>query len=390
VARDQLRIVQVCPYGWQAPGGVQAHVRNLSRHLMRRGHEVMVLAPGEDAPHEAHVRVVGRPLILLPFNGSAVPLRPNPLDGPVVRRALREFEPDVVHVHEPMAPSTAFLALRDARKCGRVPVVATFHTFHAPRSLPAFLYRFVGPLFQTVWNRVDLPIAVSHAAAGCVGERAGGVPRIIPNGVSLETFGGARPATGLPSGRRMLFVGRLEKRKGFRHAVRAFGELASRYPDLHLVVVGEGAEQDEVLALDRHARRRVVMLGRVSNAALPGYYAAADLFVSPATGSESFGIVLAEAMAAGLPVVASDIPGFREVVRHEQEGLLAPPRDDAGLADAIARLLDDPALARRLGAAGRVRARAFSWDAVTTRVEEAYREVLGVPAAAVAEEAAAG
>src|SRR5215217_4229547 len=150
---------------------------------MRRGHDVLVLAPGADAPHETHVKTLGRPLLRLPFNGSAVPLRPNPLDGPVVRRALEEFEPDVVHVHEPMAPSTAFLALRDAR----VPVVATFHTFHAATSFPALLYRVIAPLFQTVWDRVDLPIAVSHAAAGCVGTRAGGVPRIIPNGVSVET-----------------------------------------------------------------------------------------------------------------------------------------------------------------------------------------------------------
>lgn len=365
---------------------MQAHVRNLSRQFMRRGHEVLVLAPGDDAPHEGHVQIVGRPMFRLPFNGSAVPLRPNPLDGAVVRRALEEFEPDVVHVHEPMAPSTSFLALRDAR----VPVVATFHTFHGAASFPALLYRVIAPLFQTVWDRVDLPIAVSHAAAGCVGTRAGGVPRIIPNGVSVETFASARPATGLPPGRRLLFVGRLEKRKGFRHAVRAFGELASRYPDLHLVVVGHGRESDALRALDRHARRRVVMLGRVSNAALPGYYAAADVFVSPATGGESFGIVLAEAMSAGLPVVASALKGYAEVVRHEHEGLLVPPRDDDALADAIARLLDDPSLARRLGAAGRLRARTFSWDAVATHIEDAYREVLGAPAVEAVEEAVAG
>ena len=386
MATEKLRIVQVCPYAWQAPGGVQAHVRNLSKHLMRRGHEVLVLTPGDDAPHEAHVRVVGRPMLRLPFNGSAVPLRPNPLDGRVVRAALAEFEPDVIHVHEPMAPSTSYLALRDAH----VPVVATFHTFHAPTSVPALLYKVIAPVFQAVWNRVDLPIAVSHAAAGCVGDRAGGVPRIIPNGVSVEQFANARAAPGLPAGRRMLFVGRLERRKGFRHAVRAFGELASRYLDLHLVVVGEGGEASAVELLDRQARRRVVMLGRVSNAALPGYYAAADLFVSPAIGGESFGIVLTEAMSAGLPVVASALPGFREVVRDGQEGLLVPPGDDDALADAVARVLDDDALAHRLASAARARARVFSWDAITARIEDAYREILGAATEEPLEEAAAG
>jgi phosphatidylinositol alpha-mannosyltransferase len=132
------------------------------------------------------------------------------------------------------------------------------------------------------------------------------------------------------------------------------------------------------------------MLGRVSNAALPSYYAAADLFVSPAVGGESFGIVLAEAMSAGLPVVASALAGFREVVRDGQEGILVPPGDDDALADAVARVLDDQALARRLAAAGRARARAFSWDTVTTRIEEAYYELLGATADERLEEAAAG
>jgi phosphatidylinositol alpha-mannosyltransferase len=366
-----MRIAQICPYSWTSPGGVQAHVRNLSRHLIRRGHDVLVVTPGEGGPVEEHVSIVGRPLPIR-FNGSSVPLCPNPLAKRPVRDALREFAPDVVHVHEPFAPSTSYLGV----VCSEAPVVATFHTYHERHSFGAVLYRTLVPLFRPVWDRIDLHIAVSEAAASCVGARAGGIPRVIPNGVAVEHFAGARPAD-LPPGRKLLFVGRLEPRKGFRVAVRAFARLAERYPDLLLVAVGDGGERDAVRLLDRRLRRRVLMEGQVSNTRLPGYYAAADAFVAPAVGGESFGIVLAEAMSAGLPVIASDIPGFREVVRHRREGLLVPPGEPAALADALGEVLDAPALARALGAAGRVRARAFSWEAITTRLEGVYEEAIG-------------
>jgi phosphatidylinositol alpha-mannosyltransferase len=198
--------------------------------------------------------------------------------------------------------------------------------------------------------------------------------RIVPNGANVEHFAAAPPAE-LPPGRKLLFVGRLEPRKGFRYAVRAFAELADGFPDLQLVVVGDGPQRTALRRLDTRTRERVHMVGSVSQAALPTFHAASDIFLAPATGRESFGIVLVEAMAAGLPVVASNLPGYSEVVRPDREALLVPPRNASALARETARLLENPTLAARLGEAGRLRARAFAWHLVTARLERIYEDV---------------
>jgi phosphatidylinositol alpha-mannosyltransferase len=366
-----MRIVQVCPYSWDAHGGVQAHVRHLSASLTRRGHEVLVLAPGDAEPAEPHVRIVGRPFRVR-FNGSVVPLCIDPASVAVVRDALDEFMPDVVHVHEPLAPSTSMLGVLYSP----APIVGTFHAYIEDDTVPAQLYTAVAPLLRPVWNRVDSRIAVSQAARWTVGSRMGAQScSIIPNGANVEHFEGAAPAE-LPAGRKLLFVGRLEPRKGFRYAVRAFAELADGFPDVQLVVVGEGPQRTLLRRLEPRTRERIHMLGAVTQAELPTFHAASDIFLAPATGRESFGIVLVEAMAAGLPVVASDLPGYSEVVRPGREALLVPPRNADALARATASLLDNPTLAARLGQAGRLRARTFSWHLVAARVERVYEDVV--------------
>ena len=199
--------------------------------------------------------------------------------------------------------------------------------------------------------------------------------RVVPNGLDVAQFRDAAPAS-LDGSPRLLFVGRLEPRKGFGFAVRAFGLLASEFPNGVLVVAGDGPERKAAQELPPAQSRRVMMLGAVSRDDLPHYHAAADVFLAPNTGGESFGIVLLEAMAAGLPVVASDIPGYREVVRHEVEGLLVRPRDPVALAGAVRRLLREPELAHRLGEAGRLRAERFAWPVVAEEIEGAYRQAL--------------
>ena len=366
-----MRIVQICPYSWDAHGGVQAHVRHLADELLARGHEVLVLAPGLEPPAQPYVRLVGRPTRIR-FNGSVAPLCLDPFSAAIVRGAFDDFRPDVIHVHEPFAPSTSLLGVL----CADAPVVATFHAYHEPFTVHGGIYTGWSQLLRPVWSRIDHRIAVSRAAQQTMSSRMGGArSTIVPNGASIDHFRHAMPAS-LPGGRRMLFVGRLESRKGFRVAVDAFAELGERFADLRLVVVGDGPHRTQVRRLPRALRQRVDMVGRVSHAALPTYHAAADFFVAPATGRESFGIVLVEAMAAGLPVVASDLPGYGEVVRHEREGLLVTPADPDALAAGAARLLDDPLLARRLSAAGRIRARSFAWPRVAARVERVYDTVV--------------
>jgi len=365
-----MRILLACPYAWDAPGGVQTHVRQLGRQLLERGHEVLAIAPGHRRPAEEWARVVGRP-VRVPYSGTVAPICFSPSSWRRVREILRVFEPDVVHAHEPLTPSTSMFAVLESR----APVVATFHAFlNRSRVLGA-----AAPALRLVWRRIGVHVAVSEAAAAFVGRAFPGVATIVPNGVEVELFAGATPVRGLPPGPKVLWVNRLDPQKAFPVALEAFSLLAPELGDLSLVVAGDGRDRRALESLPADVRRRVVMLGTVAHTDLPPYHAAGDAFVSPATGQESFGIVLVEAMAAGLPVVASDIPGYREVVRDGVEGLLVPPGNAGALAAALRRVLTDADLAGRLAEAGRERALEYSWGRVVPRLEELYREAAGLP-----------
>ena len=363
-----MRVLLACSYAWDQPGGVQVHVGQLAQRLGEMGHEVQVLAPSGSRPTEPFVRVAGRP-IRIPYNESIAPIAPTPRAFVAARNALKEFRPDVVHAHEPFVPGPAMFAAL----ASRAPVVGTFHAY-ADRSR---LLSAAAPALRRIWKRLAVRVAVSRAAARFVTRpMGGGAVRIVPNGADVDLFATARPAD-LPEGRRILFVNRLDPRKGFRVMVEAFRMLASERPDVVLVVAGDGPDRGALAELPASARERIVMLGNVPHDDLPPYHAASEVFCAPSTGRESFGIVLVEAMAAGLPVVATDIPGYREVVRDGIEGVLVPPRDADSLADAIDGLLDDPDLAKRLAEAGRQRSQRYSWDTVAKEIEEIYREVAG-------------
>jgi phosphatidylinositol alpha-mannosyltransferase len=362
-----VRIALACPYAWDAPGGVQVHVRQLAGVLDERGHDVLVLAPSLDPVPDPGATIVGR-AIRVPYQATVAPVCPSPLSVHRIAAALRSFRPDLVHAHEPLVPSTAmFATLRSPS-----PVVATFHA-QAERSL---LFDMTAPILRTVWRRLSVRIAVSEAAARFVTSRLRGDVRIIPNGVDVELFAGGTAQPGLPPGRRLLWVGRLDRQKGFPVAVRAFEELARQFADLWFLVVGDGRDRAAISSLPEVVRRRIVMAGSVPHEQLPPHHAAADVFVGPALGQESFGIVLVEAMAAGVPVVATDIAGYREVVRSGIDGLLVPPGDPGALAAAVRRILDEPGLASRLRAAGKERAERYRWEVVAAEIEGAYRDAL--------------
>jgi len=370
-----MRIIQVSPYSWDAPGGVQIHVRQLTKHLQARGHEVLVLAPGDEPGTQGHVRIVGRTFTTW-ANGSVAKISMSPRTLAVLERAMREFAPDVVHVHEPFAPGLGMKAVLSSP----APVVGTFHSYFERETLEGRLYTAAAPLLRPIWRRVNRRIAVSQAARHSAKGRLGkGDVKILPNGVEIERFANAEPALDVPPGRKLLFVGRLEPRKGLPFAMQAFALLAEQYPDLSLVVVGDGPERDAVSVLPAALRSRVHMKGKVTYEALPTYHRAADVFISPATGAESFGIVLVEAMAAGLPVVASNIPGYREVTRDGREGVLVTPSDARALARGIAHLLDHPEERLRLGANGVLRSHDFAWDHIIDELEGVYESLAGAP-----------
>jgi phosphatidylinositol alpha-mannosyltransferase len=366
--RASVKILLVCPYDWEAPGGVQVHIRQLAAELRTRGHRTTILAPGSRPSEDAGVRIVGRP-VRVPYRGTVAPISFSPGAWRRIRSAMRSFDPDLIHAHEPLTPSTSMLAVLAAE----APVVATFHA-SLDRSR---LMELAGPALRQVSGRIDAAVAVSDAAASFV-RRVVRVPlEIVPNGVDVRAFSKpGRPVEGLPAGPKILWVNRLDPQKGFEIMLRAFERLASEVGEVHLLVAGDGRDRVLLRSLPGDLRSRILRLGTVPHEALPRYHAAADVFVSPATGQESFGIVLVEAMAAGVPVVASDIAGYREVVRDGVDGLLVPPNDPNTLAAAIRRVLSEPELAAALKAAGRSRAQAFSWQAVAPRIEAVYDRVL--------------
>lgn len=364
-----MRVALVSPYDVDVPGGVQEHVACLADALRARGDEVTVVAPGQRS--RRGVRVVG-PSIRIPFNDSVAPigLRPDIIGR--TRRALAALHPDVVHVHEPIVPWVSLAATLSSP----APVVATYHAW----SDRDRVYRMAGRLLRPVLNRIDAHIAVSPAAAAyhgaALGHRADAFT-IVPNGVEVARFRVARPFPHIraPS---LLFVGRLEPRKGLDQLLHAMLYLESTRPDLRLYVVGDGPDRDRCQQmLPARLLSNVVFLGRVGAEELPRFYASCDLFVAPALGGESFGIVLIEAMAARCPVVASDIPGYASVVTNGVTGRLAPPGDPRTLAHAIGALLDRPSLARALADTAASEVSRYDWSAVAEQVRATYQRVVG-------------
>ncbi|MFN8668543.1 MAG: glycosyltransferase family 4 protein [Gemmatimonadaceae bacterium] len=369
-----MRIIQVSPYSWDAPGGVQIHIRQLTKHLQERGHEVLVLAPGEAPGRHEHVHIVGRTFTTW-SNGSTAQISFSPSTMRELAAQMRGFSPDIVHVHEPFAPAIGLAATKHAP----APVVGTFHSYYPRESPEGRIYTAIAPLLRPTWNRVHQRIAVSQAARHSAKGRMGkGDVKILPNGIEVERFADAAPARDVPAGRKLLFVGRLDPRKGLPFAMRAFIKLAHRYPDVSLIVVGDGPQRDAIKEVPKELRGRVHMKGKVTYEALPTYHRASDIFVSPATGAESFGIVLVEAMAAGLPVVASNIPGYRDVARNGRESVLVAPSNADALAEGIAHLLDHPEERARLGANGAQRAQAYAWEHIIDELELVYERLSGV------------
>ncbi len=371
-----MRIAAVCPYDWSAHGGVRAHVASLCAELARR-HDVAILAPasapleGED-PLDAVVHVVGR-AVAVPFNRSVARVAASPLAGRRTLATLRDLAPDVVHVHEPGVPAVALAAAQR----GPQPVVGTFHAW----SDRDRLYRSTGPYGRHVARGLAARLAVSEAARRYHATALGLPPsafEVVPNGVDVDRFATAEPLAEYADPERptLLFVGRLEPRKGLDVLVRAFLELRSSRPELRLVVLGDGPERARCERLLPVAvRPDVLFVGAVDETDKPRFHASADLFVAPNLGGESFGIVLLEAMAAGLPVVASAIPGFASVMADGREGRLVAPGDGFGLAEAVRGMLDDDEGRAAMAARGRETAERHAWPRVAERVEAIYRAV---------------
>jgi len=360
----------VCPYTWDVPGGVQAHVRDLAECLVGMGHHVSVLAPvddPDDADLPAYLVPAGR-AVPVPYNGSVARLAFGPLSLTRTRRWLRRGRFDVLHLHEPTVPSLSMLALFAARG----PMVATFHTATArSRALQVF-----GTTLQPGLEKLTGRIAVSPAARRVVVEHLGHDAVLVPNGVFIDHFAGATPLDDLPAGPRVVFLGRIdEPRKGLSVLVEAMPALVAAVPDVQLLVAGPGDVEEVLEDIPVEFHDRVRILGLVSEQDKPRVYASGDVYVAPNTHGESFGIVLIEAMATGTPVVASDLPAFRRVLDDGEAGLLFPVGDATALAAAVIELLLDPERRRHLAAAASRVVHAYDWHYVARQVVEVYETV---------------
>ncbi len=368
-----MRVGIVCPYTWDVPGGVQAHVRDLADSLLELGHEVSVLTP-VDEPEQAelpsYVVAAGR-AVPVPYNGSVARLAFGPLSLTRTRRWLREGHFDVLHIHEPTVPSLSMLACFAASG----PMVATFHTATTrSRALQVF-----GSVLQPGLEKITGRIAVSPAARRVVVEHLGGDAVLIPNGVAVRRFAGARALDEQPAVPTVAFLGRIdEPRKGLTVLLEALPELVELVPDVRLLVAGPGDVDEVREAIPSSLRGHVALLGLVSDSDKPRVYASGDVYCAPNTHGESFGIVLIEAMATGTPVVASDLEAFRRVLEDGAAGVLVPVADPAALAIALAELLGDPDRRKRLAEAGRETVEQYDWSTVTARIVEVYETVIAV------------
>ncbi|MDN5918783.1 MAG: glycosyltransferase family 4 protein [Pseudonocardia sp.] len=365
-----MRIGIVCPYSLDVPGGVQAHVLDLATALQALGHDVEVLAPAVDATATPDfVTSAGRALGV-PYNGSVARVTFGPVTYARVRRWLAEHELDVLHLHEPTTFSISVLALSVAQG----PIVATFHTStERSRALSAF-----GGMLRPLMEKVTARIAVSAMARRVQVEHLGGDATEVPNGVDVARYAHGPDLPGRRPGPTIGFLGRFdEPRKGFPVLLEAVRSLSHTRPDLRMLVVGRGDEA----ALRRQAGPglggRIDVLGSVDETTKAAALRAMDVYCAPNLGGESFGMVLLEAMAAGTPVVASDIEAFRAVLgRESRAGVVVPTGDSAALATTLGSLLDDPAARARLVTAGRARAAEFDWPVVATEVLQVYRAAI--------------
>jgi phosphatidylinositol alpha-mannosyltransferase len=372
-----VKIGIVCPYTWDVPGGVQAHIRDLAEALIADGHDVSVITPAaDDAPLPSYVTSAGR-AVPVPYNGSVARLAFGFLSANRVRKWIREGRFDVLHVHEPAVPSLGVLACWVARG----PMVATFHaSYERSRAMSV-----AAPMLQSALEKINARIAVSDAARRTLVEHLGGDAVLIPNGVTVSRYAESTPLPGWgPDGDVIGFLGRMdEPRKGLPVLLEAFSLLAPERAGLRLLIAGPGDHDDVLDRVPKQYRDRIGLLGMVSEADKVRAYHSVDVFCAPNLGGESFGIVLTEAMSAGAPILASDIPAFRRVLGGGQAGALFTTGDAAALAKEAARLLDDPGRRAKLSDEARHAVRKYDWSTVARDVLRVYETVAAADAGVV-------
>jgi len=365
-----LKIGIVCPYGWDTPGGVQIHIKELSQWLIAKGHEVSVLAPVTDEGLNIEPWVVsaGRP-ISIPYNGAIAKVIFGPLASSRVKQWIANGNFDLLHLHEPAIPSLSLLA----GWAGDGPMVATFHAAANPQKVANAIGTMLDPLIE----RITAKIAVSEIARETLKDRFDTEAVVIPNGIDTSKFEGigVRSEWALPN--TLGFIGRFdEPRKGLAVLLAAIPKIANKVPNLRILVAGPGNASDFEKLVPPELRERITFLGRISEIEKAQFFKSVSLYIAPNTGGESFGIILAEAMAAKTPIVASDLPAFTKLLDNGSAGALFASENSEDLADTIINLLDNQEMREKIAIAGYEKAKSFDWDSVGDQILSVYEMAL--------------
>lgn len=369
-----MKIGLFSSYDYSHPGGVINHVTHLAHHLHICGHDVKVIAPsfGKVVPYfEQNVTSVGRP-IPVPYGGTTARIAISPWLPYQVRRLLDKESFDIVHIHEPFVPMLGLSTLAQSAGVN----VGTFHASHE-RSV---LYWLGQPIMKRLGKKLHGKIAVSKPALNYISKYFPAEYKVIPNGIDTSHYRPDGPLRHEYNDGKLniLFVGRLEERKGIDDLIYACSHVKKDFPNFRLIIVGPGLKlryKYELLA-KRLLPDQVVFTGFVPFNLLAEYYRTADIFCAPATGGESFGIVLLEAMSSGTPVVATDIAGYSSVLTHRLDGILARTTDRQSLADALLTLIHDKALRLKLTENGLATARKYAWESISRQVVEYYESLI--------------
>jgi phosphatidylinositol alpha-mannosyltransferase len=362
----KIKIGMVCPYGWDTPGGVQTHIRELTQHLLDEGHQVSVFAPvsNEENIKDEWLVSAGKP-ISIPVNGSVARVLFGPIASSRVKQWISQGNFDLLHLHEPAIPSLSLLACSAATG----PMVGTFHV-SSPKQKAIYA---IGPILEPIVEKLTARIAVSESARQTLKDHFDTDAVVIPNGIESAQYANANPTIHWRNPNTIGFIGRFaEPRKGLQVLIDALPIIARFIPDIRVLIAGPGESEDFVKGLDIGLRNRLVFLGFLTDSEKASLLKSIDVYVAPNTGGESFGIILTEALSAGTPVIASDIPAFQAVLENGDAGLLFKNEDSADLAKQIVKLLRDKELQSKLSTNGKLSSQKYDWQVVADQILSVY------------------
>lgn len=363
---NKIRIGMVCPYGWDTPGGVQTHIRDLAEHLISEGQYVSVLTPVSDDSLDLEDYVVnaGKP-ISIPVNGSVARVIFGPIASSRAKQWIASGDFDLLHLHEPAIPSLSLLACSAAEG----PLVGTFHV-STPKKKAIYA---IGPILEPIVEKLTARIAVSELARSTLKDHFETDAVVIPNGIDGQKYANAMISKDYSGENTIGFIGRFEEpRKGLKVLLDSLPIVARFIPDVSYLIAGPGDNKEFLNNINPELRNRVKFLGLLSDKEKESFLKSIQIYVAPNTGGESFGIILTEALSAGTAVVASDIPAFKAVLENGEAGALFKNGDSTELAKGLVELLRDKDRREKLASNGKLSAQKYDWQVVAEQIESVY------------------